>query len=298
MNRNFVLLLLIMLWGLGTSCESRQSTRRSIEKLEESLEGSSDPDLAKTLLDAYVAYIDEYPEDTLYNSRYDYRAAGLAYRMGQTADALAFTRHALELEPYGENSGNAAQLLETIYRDKLQDVFLADLIRDIKEMPGAEKENSGEQAEAILQTIDSLRQQIFDEVTFSVNYGLADRYIKAAGLFSLILPGHPESPQLLLRAAEVSRAIQAYEKAVELLAEINQRYPNSEVNAQAMFLRAFTLDEGLQRYDEARKIYQQFIETYPDDPFADDARFSLDNLGKDVNELIENFEKTKEGGDQ
>jgi TolA-binding protein len=58
-----------------------------------------------------------------------------------------------------------------------------------------------------------------------------------------------------------------------------------------MFLKAFTLDDGLKQYDEARKAYEDFIEKYPDNPFADDARFSIQNLGKDVNELIDGFEE-------
>ena len=56
-----------------------------------------------------------------------------------------------------------------------------------------------------------------------------------------------------------------------------------------MFLIAFTLDDGLKQFDEAKIAYEAFIGKYPNDPFADDAQFSLNNLGKDINELIDQF---------
>ena len=56
-------------------------------------------------------------------------------------------------------------------------------------------------------------------------------------------------------------------------------------------LSAFTLDNDLKRFEEARTLYEEFLERYPQNEFSDDARFLLENLGKDEEEIIRSFEK-------
>jgi len=47
----------------------------------------------------------------------------------------------------------------------------------------------------------------------------------------------------------------------------------------------------LQNYDKATEIYEDFIAKYPESAFADDARISIDNMGKTPEELIQEFER-------
>ena len=42
--------------------------------------------------------------------------------------------------------------------------------------------------------------------------------------------------------------------------------------------------------DEARRIYQLFLMEFPNHEMADDARASIDNLGKSPEEIIRGFE--------
>jgi TolA-binding protein len=123
-----------------------------------------------------------------------------------------------------------------------------------------------------------------------VNFPLANDYVISIEEFSRVAPRHPQTPDLLLKAAEMARGIKTYQKAIELFDRLISNYPGHPKGPQALFMKAFTLDDGLQDIEAARSAYMLFLEKYPNDDFADDARFSLDNLGKDINELIDQFE--------
>lgn len=58
-----------------------------------------------------------------------------------------------------------------------------------------------------------------------------------------------------------------------------------------MFLKAFVLENQAQKYDQAKEVYEEFILLYPGHVMADDARYSIENMGKTPEELIEEFER-------
>jgi TolA-binding protein len=61
-----------------------------------------------------------------------------------------------------------------------------------------------------------------------------------------------------------------------------------------MFLKAFVYEDQLHDLNKAKKYYEEFLEKYPDSDFADDARISLQNLGKSPEELIKEFEEKQQ----
>ena len=67
-------------------------------------------------------------------------------------------------------------------------------------------------------------------------------------------------------------------------------YPDYEKASECLFMKGFIYDNNLQDYEMAKKIYLEFLEKYPDDEFADDAQASIDNLGKSLEEIIQEFE--------
>ena len=58
-----------------------------------------------------------------------------------------------------------------------------------------------------------------------------------------------------------------------------------------MFLKAFILEDNLKNIDAAEQAYQSFIDKYPNHHFADDAQFSLNNLGKTDAEIQQELER-------
>jgi len=80
-------------------------------------------------------------------------------------------------------------------------------------------------------------------------------------------------------------------ESVEVLEKIVEEFPKGENRSIAVFMLGFIYANNLKEYDKAEKYYKMFIEEYSDHEFIDDAKFELDNLGKDIDSLL--FERIK-----
>ena len=115
-------------------------------------------------------------------------------------------------------------------------------------------------------------------------------YVDASEAFVLVNPNDKESPNLLFNAAEIAKTVGTYNKALSLYDWIINNYPTDKQAPTSQFLKAFILEDNLKNIDAARENYELFIENYPDHHFADDAKFSLDNLGKTNEEIQKELE--------
>lgn len=77
--------------------------------------------------------------------------------------------------------------------------------------------------------------------------------------------------------------------AKELFLELVQRCPDSHLAPNSLFAVAYD-HEQKNELDSARKYYNKFIKDYPRSHLVNDARISLMTLGKDLNEVIKEFE--------
>lgn len=116
---------------------------------------------------------------------------------------------------------------------------------------------------------------------------LIDHYVSYADKY----PEDSKSPEYLYNAANVSMNLMNSQKAITLFNRIMKEYPGYEKNAECLFMTGFIYDNNLQDFDKAKEIYEEFLDKYPDDEFADDAQASIDNLGKSLEEIIEEFEQ-------
>lgn len=290
-------LLLMLTFGLF-SCSQQNTLQQKIAKLEDQLEKEEQPEIADELRNAYESYVKDYPNDTLMNGRYLYRSAALAYRMQDYSKAIEDIHVALENYHSSDNTLNNATFLGDLYQKDLRKTEVANTIWQAIALTFPEgNPQLPNNIPNVYARLDTMRNQIFDDGSFSINFQLANDYLLSVEEFVRVAPQDPKSSTLLYNAAEIARSIQIYQKAIELFDWLEAKYPGHEKEAQAMFLKAFTLDDGLKDYEGARKAYEAFIEKYPDNPFADDARYSIDNLGKDVNELINEFEQSQEQQD-
>jgi outer membrane protein assembly factor BamD (BamD/ComL family) len=78
---------------------------------------------------------------------------------------------------------------------------------------------------------------------------------------------------------------QDWEKAEEYFNKVLQDYPNGLFSSKALFMVGYLNANHMKNFDKARKYYTEFLEKYPDHELADAARYELDNMGKDVDEL-------------
>ena len=88
-----------------------------------------------------------------------------------------------------------------------------------------------------------------------------------------------------------------YDRAYELMrqndwkqAEANfeklvRNYPNGVYSSQSLFMMGFINANYLKNLDKARQYYQEFLKKYPNHKLAKDARYELQNLGKDIEDL-------------
>ena len=62
-------------------------------------------------------------------------------------------------------------------------------------------------------------------------------------------------------------------------------YPNGTYGSKAIFMIGFLNANYIKNFDKAEKYYKNFLEKYPDHDLSDDARYELENLGQDINDL-------------
>jgi outer membrane protein assembly factor BamD (BamD/ComL family) len=62
-------------------------------------------------------------------------------------------------------------------------------------------------------------------------------------------------------------------------------YPNGTYGSKSLFMVGFLNANYMKNYGKAEKYYKEFLEKYPEHDLADDARYELENLGKDINDL-------------
>lgn len=115
---------------------------------------------------------------------------------------------------------------------------------------------------------------------------LIDGYI----LFGDSYPEAAESANLLFKAAEVSLGMNQATRSLALYEKVYTNYPEFEKRPFALFLQAFIYENNLGRLDDAKATYEKFLVEYPEHAMADDATYSLANLGKSPDELIKEFE--------
>lgn len=97
-------------------------------------------------------------------------------------------------------------------------------------------------------------------------------------------------------------AQEKWKLAEENFEKILQEYPNGVYSSKAMFMVGFINANYLNNFEKARKYYSEFLEKYPSHDLADDAKYELENLGKDIDDLPflkgETTSETEGGGGQ
>lgn len=291
-----IYLIVPFLMLLLSSCKSEQKNQQQlIGTLEKQLEESAEAQQAEAIIERYQQYVKDFPGDYEMNSKYLYRAAAWSYRLNYYSQAIDLLNRAIKDNYRGSNTINNALFLGAIYREKLQNEFLSRTVYQAAHQAFPQSEEITEKIDPewppLDQRMQQMQQSVFDASGGRIDYRGANDFINAATIYAMLLPGEDRSADWLFEAAETARTIRAFSKALDLYDWISQRFSGSDKAAQALFLQGFTLDSDLKRFDEAGTYYQQFLDRYPDNIFVKDARFLLENLGKDEEEIIRSFEE-------
>ncbi|TSA32346.1 MAG: hypothetical protein D4R64_16325 [Porphyromonadaceae bacterium] len=99
------------------------------------------------------------------------------------------------------------------------------------------------------------------------------------------------SAEFLFKGAEIAMNLDQSGMAIEYYNRILLSYPKFNKRPYCIFLQAFILENQMNQYDQARARYQEFIDKYPDHILVKDARASIENMGKPIEELIKQWDE-------
>ena len=108
-------------------------------------------------------------------------------------------------------------------------------------------------------------------------------------------PEHPQSPEYLTRALDLSVAYMTPEKSLEIAEKIEREYPNFAKMSYVLFVEGyFIYDQQLHDIDKAREVLERLVRDYPDGEFTSSARDIMENLGLTPEELIMKFQEAEQ----
>ena len=144
--------------------------------------------------------------------------------------------------------------------------------------------------EKALNRIKEAEAKMRADGSMQINPAIAHELITGYMAFSEQFPKDSLAPEFLFKAAEVNNGIGKPDVAVDLYKKVYYDYPGYKKAIYCLFLEGFTYETRLNDLTAAANIYQDFLTKYPNHPLADDVKFSLDNIGKSDEELIQQFE--------
>lgn len=144
--------------------------------------------------------------------------------------------------------------------------------------------------------IDNLEKEIKKrEAALNKDENSMDRY-KAADLMEAYatygerFPNYENAADRLFKAGEIAMGLGHKVQAIKYFEKVYNEYSDYEKRPYALFMKAFVLENQAMQYDQAKEVYEQFIAEFPNHDMADDAEYSIKNLGKSPEELIREFE--------
>ena len=93
--------------------------------------------------------------------------------------------------------------------------------------------------------------------------------------------------ELFAKAQELQKD-KKHSEAVEIYRQICARYPTTKQGANSQFMIGYTYANDIKDFEQARIELQRFLDTYStiaDEGLVEGAKFELENLGKDIDEI-------------
>ena len=147
-----------------------------------------------------------------------------------------------------------------------------------------------ESKEELINKIENSRKEIFEKPTKDVDVNIAKTLIKEYQDFIDKFPMDTNVAIYLFQQAQIYKSIGEIENSIKAWEVICEKYPDSKLAAKSLFLQGFTYENDLKIIIKAQQKYSLFLEKYPNHVLAESAKFSLANIGKPTNQIIQEFE--------
>jgi len=147
--------------------------------------------------------------------------------------------------------------------------------------------------ESVLEEISTAEKNLYGNNSgdFQWDAAKAEEVLNAYNRFTGRYQNDPATPEYLFKTAEIYKSLKEFPKAVDCYKRIIENYADYEKASTSLFLLGFSYENDLKNYAKAKEIYLQFLDKYPDHELADDVEFSIKNLGRPVDEIIEEMQK-------
>jgi outer membrane protein assembly factor BamD (BamD/ComL family) len=156
-----------------------------------------------------------------------------------------------------------------------------------------ESEKTASENDQVLLRIDNLETAFFNGETTKSNPKTGMALVRAYAHFYNENQKDSLAADMLFKAGEVSMGIRQGNLAVKYFRIISDDHQNFKKAPEALFLCGFCSENLNTDTADARFYYEAFISKYPEHHLAEDVRFSILNLGKSDEELIEMFEQNQ-----
>jgi len=146
-------------------------------------------------------------------------------------------------------------------------------------------------------TISKLESKLYSDTVNRINFEIAKSLIDEYAKYTQLYPNDTMSPLYAFKAGELNLSMNLPKIAFGYFDQVATKFPQNRKSSFATFMKGFIYDGPLNDTALARKYYTEFLVKYPNHPLANDAQFSMKNLGKSDEELVEEFEdKLKASG--
>ena len=142
-----------------------------------------------------------------------------------------------------------------------------------------------------LNEINKLEESLYGNSTTEFNKDKALQLVNMYFEFAEANQEDTNSRVFLFKAGEVAMGMMESNKAIECFHLLYTKYPEHKKASTSLFLEGFVYETQMKDLAMAQKIYLEFLQKYPDHSLANDAKFSLQNLGKSDEEIIKEFEQ-------
>ncbi len=142
-----------------------------------------------------------------------------------------------------------------------------------------------------IKNIEKTETEVFAE-NGTLNREKVSDLIAVYVAFADKFPADTLAPSYIFKAGDIAMNTNRSMEAIKFYDRILTDFPDYRKVPEALFLKGYVYENNLGRLDKAKEIYETFMAKYPDNEFADDAKVSLQYLGKSPEELIEIFQKS------
>lgn len=291
----FILLLAFVFIGLITCKKNTKTSDPALSALEKDFMANPNEDNYNKLLSKYLEVI-QNEHKGVDNSELLIRAKDAAVKMKKNDHELLFINNLVKSYPdRKDNSNNILRMIELLQlngkqttADVMSYAFVKAYPNDPQVASIKSRLTSGMNVESYILKIG---QSIFEDTIKGFDDNKAMAYVDACEAFAMVLPGDPQAPEFIFKAAETSSTLKTFEKSFALYDWIIDKYPKSERAPVALFMKGFIFDGTFKDSANAAKYYNEFIQKYPESSFAKDAKVLLSNLGKSDEEVLEMLRK-------